>query len=271
MTFERIRARQAPRCEAVEQRLLFSADAAPVVLIAPAAAATDQQVQSPQPAAVAQAQAVAARELVVVDLSLPDASGLVADLQAQQAGGRNLDLLLLDAGQDGLSAVTQALAAAQGRYDAVHLVAHGQPGSLQLGSSTLDIAALRARAGEFAQWGASISADGDLLLYGCDLAADADGRLLVDALAALTGADVAASIDLTGSALMGGDWTLEYATGAIGAALAPSAAEQSAWRGLLAPTATTPGVDSQVNPTRAGTQQTTSGFAGRQVATNAAG
>ena len=40
----------------------------------------------------------------------------------------------------------------------------------------------------------------------------------------LTGADVAASTDLTGAAELGGNWTLEYATGEIGTAAAPGAA-----------------------------------------------
>ena len=42
----------------------------------------------------------------------------------------------------------------------------------------------------------------------------------------LTGADIAASSDLTGSAGLGGDWELEYATGSIEAdAIASSASD----------------------------------------------
>ena len=39
--------------------------------------------------------------------------------------------------------------------------------------------------------------------------------MLVNSLATLTGADVAASEDLTGNAALGGDWDLEYETGQI--------------------------------------------------------
>jgi hypothetical protein len=47
-------------------------------------------------------------------------------------------------------------------------------------------------------------------IYGCNLAASEDGKALVDSLARLTGTDVAASDDLTGSLDKGGDWELEY-------------------------------------------------------------
>ena len=57
-----------------------------------------------------------------------------------------------------------------------------------------------------------LAAGADLLLYGCDVAADALGQQMTGTLAALTGADVAASTDLTGAASRGGNWVLEYRT-----------------------------------------------------------
>ena len=47
------------------------------------------------------------------------------------------------------------------------------------------------------------------------LAASAGGQSLVQELAQLTRADVAASTDLTGAAALGGDWDLEVRRGAI--------------------------------------------------------
>ena len=79
-----------------------------------------------------------------------------------------------------------------------------------------------------------LSAEADLLIYGCDLAGDEDGISLTSSLAALTGADVAASTDGTGAASRGGDWVLEHATGSIETAVAVSAEAQAGWRGLLA-------------------------------------
>ncbi len=50
---------------------------------------------------------------------------------------------------------------------------------------------------------------GDILLYGCDVAQGDSGNEFITQLAAASGADVAASADLTGSAALGGDWMLE--------------------------------------------------------------
>ncbi len=116
----------------------------------------------------------------------------------------------------------------------MHVLSHGSDGVLQLGRTQLDAATLLQRAGEVAGWGASLSADADLLLYGCDLAAGDSGRQLVRDLAALSGADVAASTDLTGAAARGGDWLLEFERGPIEAALAPSADFRAHWQGLMA-------------------------------------
>ena len=68
------------------------------------------------------------------------------------------------------------------------------------------------------------------------MAAAADGQALVDGLAQLTGADVAASRDATGSASAGGNWALEYARGAVEAAVVVPPVLQQAWAGTLAVT-----------------------------------
>ena len=56
---------------------------------------------------------------------------------------------------------------------------------------------------------------------------------MVESLASMTGADVAASTDATGAAAFGGDWELEYQAGQIEARLAVSALAQQEWEGVL--------------------------------------
>ena len=63
---------------------------------------------------------------------------------------------------------------------------------------------------------------------------DATGRAFVQKLALLTGADVAASTDTSGTTALGGNWTLEYATGRIEAAAIDGEAIAPDWAGLLA-------------------------------------
>ncbi len=214
--------------EEFEPRILYSADAAALAGLGTAWPSSLQQAQLTQPASMLQAH----RELVVLDLSLPDAQTLLAGLQAERDAGRPLDIVTLDAGTDGIAAVTQAL---EGRTDiaAMHWLSHGADGRVQLGAVNLDAQTLAARAGEIAAWGTALGADADLLIYGCDVAGSSQGTALMQALAGLTGVDVAASDDPTGAAARGGDWTLEARVGAVQTALAVDAATQQAWQGLM--------------------------------------
>ena len=223
--------RQHPVSEGMEPRILHSADAAPLLL---AGAGDAGQLQQPvQLTTSATTNTHARSELVFVDAQLPDSASLLADLQAQRSAGRMVDIVMIGADQDGLALIGATLA---GRHDvaAVHVLTHGSDGALQLGSTTLDAQTVMQRAGELAAWSRAFTADADLLLYGCELARTESGQRLVADIAALTGADVAASTDTTGAARLGGDWALEFNRGVIDTALAPSLAEQAIWQGQMA-------------------------------------
>jgi hypothetical protein len=139
----------------------------------------------------------------------------LADLDTLLAGvPQGAQVVLLDPAQDGL---TQMLAALQGRtgLDAIHIIGHGSSGLIDLGNTSVTTQTLTERAQDLAALGSVLTATGDILLYGCNVAEGANGLAFVDALATATGADVAASTDLTGAVAKGGDWELEAQTGAI--------------------------------------------------------
>jgi autotransporter-associated beta strand protein len=146
-------------------------------------------------------------EVVFIDTSLPDYQALVEGVKPGMA------VVLIDGTQDGLSQMA-AWAQENSGYDAVHVLGHGAEGTLQLGSLMLDATAAEARAEDLARLGAALSEDGDLLLYGCDVASG-EGEAFVAQLAAATGADVAASTDPTGASAVWGDWVLETSVGAV--------------------------------------------------------
>uniref|UniRef100_UPI00262434A2 DUF4347 domain-containing protein n=1 Tax=Zoogloea sp. TaxID=49181 RepID=UPI00262434A2 len=214
--------------ETFESRILYSADPGPAGLAA-AVLGGFEQPGNGTGGAVQQGGS----ELVFVDSRVPDIQQLLDDLAAQQRAGRTVEVFVVGSDDDGLALIGASLA---GRHDiaAVHVLGHGSAGVAEVGATRLDAESVFLRAGEIAAWGDALSVDADLLLYGCDVAADAGGRSLVSALAQLTGADVAASDDLTGAAALGGDWNLEYTTGSIETAVAPSVFEQQAWSGILA-------------------------------------
>ncbi len=176
----------------------------------------------------AEVAAAAPRALIVVAANLPDSAQLVAGLRASSPG--DVEVLVLAADRDGLAQIGERLAQAGRPFDAVHLVSHAAPGRVDLGTTVgdrwLDEATLQARHEELARWSTGFTADGDLLLYGCDLAGSAAGERLLAGLGATLGVDVAASTDATGAAAQGADWALEYRLGEVAAA-APLAA--TAW------------------------------------------
>ncbi|PWC80285.1 SwmB domain-containing protein, partial [Azospirillum sp. TSH58] len=148
-----------------------------------------------------------ATEIAVIDTALPG----WRDLQAGLPPG--VEAVLIGEGRDGVAAMAQALAGRHG-VRALHVLCHGFEGGLQLGTARLDEAALSARAAELAAIGACLADDGDILLYGCNVAGG-HGESFLDALADLTGASMAASRTPTGAADLGGDWDLAWTHGDV--------------------------------------------------------
>jgi hypothetical protein len=222
--------RQRPLLEDIERRILYSADT-PAAALAATLPRSDTQSEETQATPPAQTQPVV--ELVVLDERVPDADALLADIAAQAAEGRSIEVVRVAADEDGVAAITAALA---GRSDvaALHIVSHGGAGEVLLGEGALDNDTLLTRAADIAGWSSHLASGADILLYGCDVASDDAGRALVQGLAELTGADVAASLDATGATALGGNWQLEMQTGHIEAQLAFGLQTQAQWQGLLA-------------------------------------
>ncbi len=151
---------------------------------------------------------LAPHEVVFIDSSVADPTQIAA------AAPLSAEIVYLRAGQDGLDQIATYLT---GRTDisALHIVSHGQEADLILGGVKIDAAALSTHAADLAIIKAALTESGDILIYGCDVAKGRDGDAFVKAIAAATGADVAASTDSTGSAALGGDWILEVSEGRI--------------------------------------------------------
>ena len=184
------------------------------------------------------AAASSPNELVIVYADVPDLERLLTDLAREGGAGRDIVVLAASDGDGTLvdAALARLGAVLEGRENltAVHLISHGADGALALGGVTVDTLDLLANADAVAGWGDAFADGADLLLYGCDVAASADGRAFVDTLAALSGADVAASDDVTGAAAAGGDWRLEYARGSVSHDIATGATLQNDFAGTLA-------------------------------------
>ncbi|TAN48428.1 MAG: DUF4347 domain-containing protein, partial [Methylococcaceae bacterium] len=146
--------------------------------------------------------------ITFIDGSLTGIDALIAGLPTGSA------CFVLDPNRDGVQQMADILAGYSG-LQAIHVISHGAPGRLQLGTALLDEAALGGYTGPLARIGQSLAETGEVLLYGCDVAAGATGKRFITQLAKSTGADIAASVDATGAAALGGDWDLESSVGAL--------------------------------------------------------
>ena len=151
---------------------------------------------------------MAAKNIFFIDSRVADYQNLIAQF------GAGTEWHLLNAEQDGIEQMQRLLEGRTG-LDSIQIVSHGSVGTLYLGSTVLNSGNLGSYQSQLQTIGASLSATGDLLLYGCDVAQGEAGLQFIDSLAQMTGADVAASTDPSGSQVLGGDSALESTTGAI--------------------------------------------------------
>ncbi len=147
------------------------------------------------------------REIFIVDSRVQDVATLLKGLPP------GAEVVVLKAGEDGLQQMAAALGE-RGDVRAVHVLAHGSEGQLLLGNTVLGNQ-LDSHSAQLTAIGRAMTPDGDLLVYACDVGAGEGGAQFVSTLAQLTGADVAASTDLTGAAALGGNWALEAHEGKI--------------------------------------------------------
>ena len=150
-----------------------------------------------------------ARDIVFIDGNVDDIGSILEELDP------DVEVHVLDLKADGVEQIANIL---ERREDlaAIHIFSHGGQGVLNLGSSTLSGESITSSHVEaLTRIGASLGEDGDILIYGCNFGAGDEGRAAAEQLATVTGADVAASDDLTGDAEQGGDWDLEIVQGEV--------------------------------------------------------
>ncbi|WP_426124969.1 Ig-like domain-containing protein [Pseudomonas sp. PSPC2-3] len=198
-----------------------------------AATGSESHAQSDAPATPAPV-AVPGQSVVFVDARVKDSAELLKGVAP------GTQVVQLDASKDGLQQIADYLGSHQG-VSSVQIIAHGNAGDLWLGSTYLSADNVAARSEVLAQIGQDMNVGGDILIYACNTAAGDKGINFVDSLAQLTGRDVAASTNRTG---LGGDWTLEVATGSIESHTALSYQAMSAYQYGLANITVTSAADS---------------------------
>ena len=144
----------------------------------------------------------ASREIVFIDQNVFDLHSLLAGLRP------DVEPIVLTASARATAQIATAL---KGRDDlhAIHIIAHGSAGEVRFGAGVLSRETLHDHAADLAEIGRALGRDGQLSLWSCETGQGKRGAAFVDALARATGADVAATVGLVGSAERGGRWELD--------------------------------------------------------------
>ena len=167
------------------------------------------------------------KELVFVDTSVKDYQVLLSGIS------QNAEVYLLDATQDGVEQIANLLQG-QENIDAIHVISYGSQAELLLGTSTLNADSMTGEyVDELALINQALNEEADLLIYGCNFGQGEIGQATAQTLASLTGADIAASVDLTGAQELGGDWDLELQIGAVESSVVVNDLAQQEFAGVL--------------------------------------
>ena len=169
------------------------------------------------------------QQLIFIDTSVENYQTLMEGIDS------NAEVVFLNSEKDGVERIASVLET-RSNIDAIHIISHGDSGKLFLGSAELNQSSMHnEHAEELQTIRQSLSDHGDILIYGCNFAAGDTGQQAAETLAQLTGADIAASEDLTGHESLDGDWDLELSTGLIEAETAITAEVADTWEHVLAP------------------------------------
>ena len=146
--------------------------------------------------------------LILIDSGLSDFSSLIENLPEGSTWHK------ISGMGDGILQIEE-IAKDYNDLSSIQIVSHGNSGQLTLGSTVLSSSNLANYETNLAEIGKSLSPSGDILIYGCNVASNDLGEKFIESIAEYTLADVAASVDLTGSKDLGGDSILEFHSGDV--------------------------------------------------------
>lgn len=236
--------RRLPVAELLEPRVLYSADAlgmlAPLLMVDEQAEhITEPLYQSGKDRLIDAASDgdpiklpdenpnSSINHIVFIDETVPDSDQLLAAINTETTR-----VVYVGAQDNGLLAITKAMSEHR-NLDSVQIYSHGSAGELHLGDSLINEHSLLVNQSAIKNWSTSLTQGADILLWGCDVAAGDVGRSFVEQLSNFTGADVAASTDLTGHTEQLADWKLEFRSGVIDESLLLTATEMDTWNHAL--------------------------------------
>jgi len=154
------------------------------------------------------AQQPKGNSVVIIDRDLPSLEILVKQIHASSK------IVYLEKSDHPLFFVLKVLRA-HAPVSALHIITDGRPGELIFAGTSVTTEVLQKNDEILGLWKEYFSQNGDLLLYGCEVAKGHAGINFIKHMKLLTQLDVAASANLTGSYKKMGDWNLEIKAGKV--------------------------------------------------------
>ena len=131
-----------------------------------------------------------------------------------QAAKDNAKVIVVDANKDTLITIEQSLEnlvqATGQKIGTLAVVAHGKDGAIEIGADNIQLANFFKYESGLKSLSNVLAEGAQIQFYGCSVAGDPAGQVLLGKIAADTHANVFASLNDTGGA--GNDWNLEYST-----------------------------------------------------------
>ena len=119
--------------------------------------AVPAQVQS-----IHQADVEAPKELILIDAGVENREQLLEEVLLNRPDSA-FEIRVIDGDQDGVTQISELLANSEGKYEAIHIISHGDEGEVNLGNSRLTSENLGQYAGDLAGWADALTEDADIL------------------------------------------------------------------------------------------------------------
>ncbi|HBW58234.1 MAG TPA: hypothetical protein DEF27_10685, partial [Oscillatoriales bacterium UBA8482] len=139
--------------------------------------------------------------IAIIDPTVPDSQHIAQGIKP------GTETYILESQPNAIEQITSILAQHTG-IEALHIISHGSPGSLYLGTTELNSRNLENYSQQLRQWRNAFTPHASIILYGCNVAAGDSGSQFLTQLYQLTGANIAANPNPTGNAEKGGTWDI---------------------------------------------------------------
>ncbi len=145
------------------------------------------------------------KQVVFIDSQVQDYQTLI------DAFNEDTEVYLIQSNEDGFKKIDKVLKN-DADISSLHIIGHGSAGKILFGNATLSNDTIQSYNHTLRSIGQSLTEDGDILFYGCNVTSTEGGKTLISKISEVTKADIAASDDVTGKS---GDWKLESKVGNI--------------------------------------------------------